>query len=150
MAHVRKGNKGATDTHLSRSALVQGVVYPLLLSRRLVPPNIWAMVVGRLLVKSSFTSQSFGRSAMCGFYSCRRMESQRGNRERTISRIAKIFTTASEHTAFLPPAGGCHFIAQTNLRYRPTKPKLIRVRRIVLTVFALLLAFVVCVGVGVG
>jgi hypothetical protein len=36
-----------------------------------------------------------------------------------------------------------------NLRYRPTKPKLIRVRRIVLTVLVLLVVLVVCVGVGV-
>lgn len=35
-------------------------------------------------------------------------------------------------------------------RYRPTKPKLIRVRRIVLTELVLLFVFVVCVGVGVG
>jgi hypothetical protein len=34
------------------------------------------------------------------------------------------------------------------LRYRPTKPKLIRVRRIVLTVLVLLVVLVVCVGVG--
>ena len=118
--------------------------------RHLARPTLWAMFVGPLQVKALSRWESFGRSAMCGFYSCRRMESQRGSRERTISRIAKIFTTASEHTAFLPPAGGCHFIAQTNLRYRPTKPKLIRVRRIVLTVLVLLLVFVVCVGVGVG
>jgi len=37
-----------------------------------------------------------------------------------------------------------------NLRYRPTKPKLIRVRRIVLTVLVLPVVLVVCVGVGVG
>jgi hypothetical protein len=36
------------------------------------------------------------------------------------------------------------------LSYRPTKPKLIRVRRIVLTVLVVLLVLVVCVGVGVG
>jgi hypothetical protein len=107
-------------------------------------------MVGPLLVKALSRHRASGDQQCARFIAVTCRTSQRGIRDRTIPVIAKIFTTASEHTAFLPPAGGCHFITQTKLRYRPTKPKLIRVRTIVLTVLVLLLVFVVCVGVGVG